>query len=110
MQLPEPGTYQTACKPGMVGDGIRGDFKVTGDAVQIDTEGKFKEAADNYKRYVNSQTDALIPATEVFVDAVKSGDIPAAKAQFPDRAHLLRAHRAGRRVVPRRPRPAHRPA
>ena len=65
VQLTEPGTYQTACKPGMIGDGIRGDFTVTGDAVQIDTEGKFKEAADSYKRYVNSQTDALIPATEV---------------------------------------------
>jgi len=83
VQLVEPGTYQTACKPGMVGDGIRGDFKVTGDAVKIDTEGKFKEAADSYKRYVNSQTDALIPATQTFVDAVKRGDIPAAKAQFP---------------------------
>ncbi|MBI3215783.1 MAG: cupredoxin domain-containing protein [Mycobacterium sp.] len=83
VQLTEPGTYQTACKPGMVGDGIRGDFTVTGDAVQIDTEGKFKEAADNYKRYVNSQTDALIPATQVFVDAVKRGDVAAAKAQYP---------------------------
>ena len=83
VQLTEPGTFQTACKPGMVGDGIRGDFKVTGDAVKIDTEGKFKEASDSYKRYVNSQTDALIPATQTFVDAVKRGDIPAAKAQFP---------------------------
>ena len=83
VQLPEAGTYQTACKPGMVGDGIRGDFKVSGESVQIDTEGKFKDAADNYKRYVNSQTDALIPATQVFVDAVKRGDIAAAKAQFP---------------------------
>ena len=35
-QLGEAGTYQTACKPGMVGDGIRGDFKVTGDSVKID--------------------------------------------------------------------------
>ncbi len=83
VQLTEPGTFQTACKPGMVGDGIRGDFEVTGEAVQIDTEGKFKEAADSYKRYVNSQTDALIAATQVFVDAVKRGDIEAAKAQFP---------------------------
>ncbi len=83
VQLAEPGTYQTACKPGMIGDGLRGDFKVTGDTVQIDTEGKFKEAADSYKRYVNSQTDALIPAVDVFVAAIKKGDIPAAKAQFP---------------------------
>ena len=83
VQLAEPGTYQTACKPGMVGDGIRGDFKVTGDSVKIDEAGKFKEASDSYKRYVNSQTDALIAATQMFVDAVKKGDINAAKAQFP---------------------------
>jgi iron uptake system component EfeO len=83
VQLSEPGTYQTACKPGMVGDGLRADFKVTGEAVKVDDQGKFKEAADNYKRYVNSQTDALIAATQVFVDAVKKGDVNAAKAQFP---------------------------
>jgi len=83
VQLAEPGTYQTACKPGMVGDGIRGDFKVTGDTVKVDEAGKFKEASDSYKRYVNSQTDALIAATQVFVDAVKKGDVNAAKAQYP---------------------------
>jgi iron uptake system component EfeO len=83
VQLGEAGTYQTACKPGMVGDGIRGDFKVTGDSVKVDEAGKFKEASESYKRYVNSQTDALIAATQFFVDAVKKGDINAAKAQFP---------------------------
>jgi iron uptake system component EfeO len=83
VQLGEPGTYQTACKPGMVGDGIRSDFKVSGESVKIDDEGKFKEASDSYKRYVSSQTDALIAATQVFVDAVKKGDVNAAKAQFP---------------------------
>jgi iron uptake system component EfeO len=83
VQLAEPGTYQTACKPGMVGDGIRSDFKVTGEAVKVDDEGKFKEASDSYKRYVNSQTDALIAATQVFVDAVKKGDVAGAKAQYP---------------------------
>ncbi len=83
VQLSQPGTYQTACKPGMIGDGIRGDFVVTGDEVQVDTEGKFKEAADNYKRYVNSQVEALVPAVEAFVAAIKSGDIEGAKAQYP---------------------------
>ena len=83
VQLTGPGRYQTACKPGMIGDGMRGDFTVTGDSVQIDTEGKFKDAADNYKRYVNTQSDALIAATELFVDAVKKGDVEAAKKQFP---------------------------
>lgn len=83
VQLTQPGTYQTACKPGMIGDGLRGDYTVTGEEVQVDTEGKFKEAADSYKRYVNSQAEALVPAVEAFVAAVKSGDIEAAKAQFP---------------------------
>lgn len=83
VQLGEPGTYQTACKPGMVGDGLRSEFTVTGDAVEIDTEGKFKEAADSYKRYVNSQTEALIPATQLFVDAIKAGNVEEAKTQFP---------------------------
>ena len=83
VQLTQPGTYQTACKPGMIGDGIRADYTVTGDEVQVDTEGKFKEAADSYKRYVNSQVEALVPAVESFAAAVKSGDVEAAKAQFP---------------------------
>ncbi|WP_442930510.1 iron uptake system protein EfeO [Mycobacterium sp. NBC_00419] len=83
VQLSQPGTYQTACKPGMIGDGIRSDFKVTGDAVQVDTEGKFKEASDNYKRYVTSQTEALVPATEAFAAAIKAGDIAKAKSLYP---------------------------
>lgn len=83
VQLSQPGTYQTACKPGMIGDGLRGDFTVTGEEVQIDTEGKFKEAADSYKRYVNSQVEAFVPAVESFVAAIKAGDIEGAKAQYP---------------------------
>ncbi|WP_413641898.1 iron uptake system protein EfeO [Mycobacterium sp. RTGN5] len=83
VQLGEPGKYQTACKPGMIGDGLRGDFTVTGNSVAVDEKGEFKEAADSYKRYVNSQTDALVPATQLFVDAIKKGDVAAAKAQYP---------------------------
>ena len=30
VQIAQPGTYETACKPGMVGDGIRAPFTVTG--------------------------------------------------------------------------------
>ncbi len=83
VQLTQPGTYQTSCRPGMVGEGIRGDFVVTGEAVQIDTEGKFKDAADSYKRYVNSQVDALVPAVEEFVAAVKAKDVAKAKSHYP---------------------------
>jgi iron uptake system component EfeO len=31
LQLDEPGSYRVACKPGMVGDGIRADFTVKRD-------------------------------------------------------------------------------
>jgi iron uptake system component EfeO len=83
VNLNEPGKYQTACKPGMVGDGIRHDFTVTGEAINVDTEGKFAQSSENYKQYVITQTDALVGATEQFVAAVKRGDIAAAKAQYP---------------------------
>ncbi|OBB32529.1 peptidase M75 [Mycolicibacterium peregrinum] len=83
IQLSEPGAYQTSCRPGMVGEGIRGDFTVVGDTVQIDAEGKFKEAADSYKRYVIGQADALIPSTEAFAAAVKAKDVVKAKALYP---------------------------
>lgn len=82
--LPDPGTYQTACKAGMVGDGVRADFVVTGDAVrQADENGLLAEAASGYKRYVVSQVDALQETTAQFVASVKEGDIESAKAQFP---------------------------
>jgi iron uptake system component EfeO len=67
----------------MVGDGIRHDFNVTGEKINISTEGQFAAASDNYKSYLGAQTDALVGATQQFVDAVKKGDINAAKAQFP---------------------------
>ncbi|HEY7052028.1 MAG TPA: iron uptake system protein EfeO [Mycobacterium sp.] len=83
VNLAEPGKYQTACKPGMVGDGIRGDFTVSGEAVTVDAAGKFQQASDNYKQYVITQSDALVTTTEAFVAAVKKGDIASAKAQYP---------------------------
>ena len=81
--LGEPGTYQTACKPGMVGDGIRGDFTVSGAAVKTEEGGQLAAAAAGYKRYVVSQIDALKDTTGKFVDAVKAGDVNGAKTQFP---------------------------
>lgn len=83
VQFTEPGTYQTACKPGMIGDGIRGDFTITGAAVKLDAEGKFKDATDRYRGYVISQVDALSESAAKFVEAVKAKDIASAKAQYP---------------------------
>jgi iron uptake system component EfeO len=84
VEVPEGGAYETACKPGMVGDGIRAPFIVTGTAVRsVDTDTRLAEATSGYARYVNSQVEALVPRTREFVDAVKTGDVEGAKALYP---------------------------
>ncbi|MEV5414347.1 iron uptake system protein EfeO [Thermopolyspora sp. NPDC052614] len=82
VELPA-GTYETACKPGMIGKGVRGPLKVTGEAKPLTDNAKLAEATTSYQRYVRSQTDALLTKTQEFVDAVKDGDIDKAKALFP---------------------------
>jgi len=84
VEVPDGGTYTTACKPGMVGDGIRAPFTVTGTAARsVDENAKLAEATAGWKRYVTSQVDALVPKTQEFVDAVKKGDVASAKTLFP---------------------------
>ncbi|GAA1332109.1 iron uptake system protein EfeO [Pseudonocardia xinjiangensis] len=84
VEVPDGGTYTTACKPGMVGDGIRGPFTVTGTAARsVDENTKLAEATAGYHRYVTSQIEALVPKTQEFVDAVKRQDVEGAKALFP---------------------------
>lgn len=84
VNLAEAGTYHTACKPGMVGNGIRSEFVVTGDSVAAtDQDGRLSEAAAGYKRYVDSQLTALQETVATFVASIKAGDVAAAKAQYP---------------------------
>ncbi|MCW2840412.1 MAG: peptidase [Aeromicrobium sp.] len=83
VDLPK-GTYEGACKPGMIGDGIRQTLTVSGAAAKpLSDSAELKAAADSYARYVKSQSDALIDKTTEFVDAVKAGDVDEAKALFP---------------------------
>jgi iron uptake system component EfeO len=82
VELPA-GTYETACKPGMIGKGIRGALTVTGSSTPLNADAALKEATDSYSRYVKSQTDALLVKTQEFADAVKAGDAAKAKALFP---------------------------
>jgi iron uptake system component EfeO len=77
------GTYETACKPGMIGKGIRNGFTVTGEARPLTDDAKLAQATADYSRYVKSQTGALIEKTTEFVTAVKAGDAEKAKALFP---------------------------
>ncbi|MET0233272.1 MAG: iron uptake system protein EfeO [Kibdelosporangium sp.] len=84
VEVAEAGKFQTACKPGMKGDGIRADFTVSGGAAKsADTNAKLGEATKSYQRYVNSQTDSLEAKTTEFVNAVKAAKVDEAKALFP---------------------------
>ncbi|MGR7024636.1 iron uptake system protein EfeO [Geodermatophilus sp. URMC 62] len=82
VELPA-GTYAATCKPGMVGDGIRSDLTVTGEAAQLSEDETLSQAGTDYQRYVQSQTGALLEQTTAFVDAVKGGDVEGAKALYP---------------------------
>ncbi len=82
VELPA-GSYETACKPGMIGKGIRSALTVSGSAAPLTDDAKLAEATASYSRYVKSQTAALLPKTEEFVAAVKAGEIDKAKALFP---------------------------
>ncbi|MCW2799282.1 MAG: peptidase, partial [Aeromicrobium sp.] len=83
VDLPK-GTYQGACKPGMVGNGIRQTLTVTGKSTKaLSDSAELKAAAKSYERYVESQTVALIAKTTEFTDAVKAGDTEKAKTLYP---------------------------
>ena len=110
VQLGEPGTYQTACKPGMVGDGIRADFTVKGAAFRTDDNGQLKKVSADYKAYVVGQTDELDHRHKALSLQPSRPVTSRTPRRVPEHPHLLRTHRAGGRVVPGQPRPAHRPA
>jgi iron uptake system component EfeO len=82
VELPA-GDYQAACKPGMVGDGIRHDLKVTGTSAQLSDDEELSAAVDGYATYVQTQISALQEKTQEFVDAIKAGDIPTAQSLYP---------------------------
>ncbi|MFE9688683.1 iron uptake system protein EfeO [Micromonospora sp. NPDC005806] len=82
VELPA-GTYETACKPGMSGRGIRGALKVSGTAASVAPDAALGQATASYQRYVQSQTAALLTKTEEFVAAVKANDVAKAKGLYP---------------------------
>jgi iron uptake system component EfeO len=90
-----PGTYVTACKPGMSGKGIRADFTVTdsGEKVAIEglDQGDIDEATADYASYVQEQTRELLAGTKGFVAAYVAGDDDKARALYaPTRAYWER--------------------
>jgi iron uptake system component EfeO len=88
----QPGTYFTACKPGMVGKGIRNAFTVSDSgedtAIKGVDQATIDTALSQYSAYVKDQTSQLVPLTEEFVAAYKAGDDDKARALFPQaRSH-----------------------
>jgi iron uptake system component EfeO len=76
------GDYRIACKPGMKGDGIRQDVKATGGGKVAARDPRLDEAVASYRKYVQTQADETIPLVKVFADAVKDGNVEAAKKAY----------------------------
>jgi iron uptake system component EfeO len=72
-----PGSYFTACKPGMTGNGIRAAFTVADSGQSVGPNGADADlvAAANaqYASYVRDQVDQLVKATKTFTDAYVAG-------------------------------------
>lgn len=83
-----PGEYFTACKPGMVGEGIRDGFTVTDSGADLSPSGDEEElvaqADAAYAGYVRDQTDQLLVRTGEFRDLYVAGDDDAARALYPE--------------------------
>ncbi len=81
-----PGTYITACKPGMVGDGIRGTLAVSDSGSGLASTKELADleqaATSQYKAYVQQQADALLTATATFAAAYAAGQDDQARAQY----------------------------
>ncbi|MGP4011511.1 iron uptake system protein EfeO [Streptomyces sp. 4N124] len=75
------GDYQIACKPGMKGDGIRQDIKVTG-GTAAKRDPRLDKAVAAYREYAQTQADETVPLAETFAKAVKDGDMEAAKKAY----------------------------
>jgi len=82
-----PGTYVTACKPGMKGKGIRADFKVTdsGNATSASEaeQAIIDRATAGYATFVKHEAEELLEQTGEFVAAYKAGDDAKARALYP---------------------------
>jgi iron uptake system component EfeO len=77
------GSYETACKPGMSGKGIRAGFTAAGSHQPLTGDAKLADATRNYQAYVRTQATVLAERTADFVAAVKANDVEKAKSLYP---------------------------
>ncbi|MFF0426759.1 iron uptake system protein EfeO [Streptomyces sp. NPDC004520] len=76
------GDYFIACKPGMKGDGIRQAVKATGGKAVAKRSPEMDAAVAAYRQYVQAQADETLPKVKVFTDAVRAGNVEAAKKAY----------------------------
>ena len=90
----EPGSYFTACKPGLRGPNVgQAEFTVTGEPIQYSEsdEQRFNEARDNYVAFVKNEVSELLPKVEEFAEAYAAGNDEKAKELYPTtRVHYER--------------------
>jgi iron uptake system component EfeO len=78
------GKYQVACKPGMVGSGIRTALTVSGsNAPARPVDAQLQAGVASYRNYVETEAQALVDTTAAFTAAVKAGNIDQAKSLYP---------------------------
>ncbi len=73
----QPGTYFTACKPGLRGENVgEAKFTVTGEPVEVSGEDKelFDKAVKDYIAFVKNEVAELEPKVGEFADAYAKGD------------------------------------
>ncbi|MEU6212465.1 iron uptake system protein EfeO [Streptomyces sp. JL4002] len=77
------GDYEIVCKPGMKGDGIAQKVKATGAQGSGEKRSPEADAAvAAYRAYVVKQAEETLPKAQAFADAVKAGDVEAAKKAY----------------------------
>ncbi|MFF8292548.1 iron uptake system protein EfeO [Streptomyces sp. NPDC016309] len=75
------GDYEIACKPGMKGEGIRQKVTATGGRTATRSP-EMDAAVAAYRQYVQQQADETLPKVKTFTDAVRAGDVEAAKKAY----------------------------
>ncbi|MFJ8824928.1 iron uptake system protein EfeO [Streptomyces sp. NPDC102467] len=75
------GDYRIACIPGMKGKGHRQDVKATGGKA-TKRDPRLDKAVADYRAYAQEQADETLPRVKTFTDAIRKGDLAAAKKAY----------------------------
>ncbi|ASY35273.1 MULTISPECIES: iron uptake system protein EfeO [unclassified Streptomyces] len=76
------GSYEIACRPGMVGHGVRQKLTVSGKGSAAERDPRLDAAVSAYRDYAQNQADQTLPKVKVFTDAIRAGELDAAKKAY----------------------------